>query len=585
MTVRALGPGRPVLRDQPEALKEAVALTPFSRSEFVTAFGQDAADPVERARQTLVRAQMGFGSASGTVGYATGFRANSNRSGTTPAKDWMHYPDFIPVFAERLRGVTIECADAARVMRHHDSPRTLHYVDPPYDPAVRQIDTHRSPAYEHEMTRADHEALAETLRAATCLPADGWHQRIQRGEGEGACEGFLQAVREQAYARAPKPNDPYSLEVELRPATEALVEAAAKLDGALERLLAPMERLLQAMRRRLDDEAEQLDSDTRRRIEATCRALERRGVAQAQAWRAMLDAVRTGQSPEAFVDWLMVERAGGQDIDVGFHRHWVDPTVPFAEHVATPAQGLVVTSATLRDGSGDPEADWRAAELRTGGDHIVGEPIRAAVPSPFDYAGRTRVFVVRDVRKDDLDQVGAAYRELFQAAGGGALGLFTAIQRLRGVHARIGAPLEDAGLPLFAQHVDGLDVATLVDIFRAETDACLLGTDAVRDGVDVPGRALRCIVFDRVPWPRPDIRHKARRQHFGGKRYDEMLTRLRLKQAYGRLIRRADDAGCFVLLDSMFPSRMEGAFPEGVQVTRCGLAEAVAGVRGFLAGV
>ena len=35
--------------------------------------------------------------------------------------------------------------------------------------------------------------------------------------------------------------------------------------------------------------------------------------------------------------------------------------------------------------------------------------------------------VVNDVRKDDFDQVGAAYRELFEAAGGGALGLFTAI--------------------------------------------------------------------------------------------------------------------------------------------------------------
>ena len=55
-----------------------------------------------------------------------------------------------------------------------------------------------------------------------------------------------------------------------------------------------------------------------------------------------------------------------------------------------------------------------------------------------------------------------------------------------------------------------MDTATLVDIFRAEEHSCLLGTDAVRDGVDVPGRSLRLIVFDRVPWPRPDILHRAR---------------------------------------------------------------------------
>jgi ATP-dependent DNA helicase DinG len=303
---------------------------------------------------------------------------------------------------------------------------------------------------------------------------------------------------------------------------------------------------------------------------------------QVRAWRDMLAALRAPESPAAFVDWLMVERADGRDIDVGLHRHWIDPSQPFAQSVAAPSQGLVVTSATLTDGSGERERDWAAAELRTGAVHLPEPALRAEVKSPFDYPTHTRVFVVTDVRKDDLNQVAAAYRALFLAAEGGALGLFTAISRLRAVHGRIGAALEERELALFAQHVDGLDVATLVDIFRAEEDACLLGTDAVRDGVDVPGRSLRLIVFDRVPWPRPDIRHKARREHFGKRGYDDMLTRLRLKQAYGRLIRRADDHGVFVLLDPMMPSRLTGAFPEGVAVQRVGLAEAVAQTRSFL---
>src|SRR5438876_9183650 len=139
-------------------------------------------------------------------------------------------------------------------------------------------------------------------------------------------------------------------------------------------------------------------------------------------------------------------------------------------------------------------------------------------------------------------------RELFLAAGGGGLGLFTAIRRLRAVHERIAAPLADKGLALYAQHVDPLEVGALVDIFRAEEDACLLGTDAVRDGVDVPGRSLRLLVFDRVPWPRPTILHRARKAGFGGTDYDDGLTRLRLKQAFGRLIRRSSDRGVFVLL-------------------------------------
>ncbi|MDT9046962.1 helicase C-terminal domain-containing protein, partial [Escherichia coli] len=81
------------------------------------------------------------------------------------------------------------------------------------------------------------------------------------------------------------------------------------------------------------------------------------------------------------------------------------------------------------------------------------------------------------------------------------------------------------------------EVGALVDIFRAEEDACLLGTDAVRDGVDVPGRSLRLLVSDRVPWPRPALLHKARRERFGGKGYDDAIARGRIAQAFGRLIR------------------------------------------------
>jgi ATP-dependent DNA helicase DinG len=90
-------------------------------------------------------------------------------------------------------------------------------------------------------------------------------------------------------------------------------------------------------------------------------------------------------------------------------------------------------------------------------------------------------------------------------------------------------------------------------------------------------------VFDRVPWPRPTILHKARRAANGGKEHDDTLTRLKLKQAFGRLVRRADDHGVFVMLDSRLPTRLCTAFPPGVAVIRTGLADAIAGVRDFLA--
>jgi ATP-dependent DNA helicase DinG len=426
------------------------------------------------------------------------------------------------------------------------------------------------------------ELLDEVLRAARALPGEGWSMRVGEGNPQGAGEAFLQEVRRMVLTRAPHQDSGYSLECETSHPTEGVEPAARDLERALARLQAPIEALVKRLRDRLDAEAAELDPDTRGRIDSACRGLERRGILTLGAWRQMLKDL-AGDRPQGYVDWFGIERQDGRDLDLGYYRHHVDPTVPFAATVGAQAHGMVVTSATLTDATGEVERDWAAAFGRTGASHMATAPYRARVPSPFDYAARTRVMVVADVRKDDLDQVAAAYRELFLAAGGGGLGLFTAIARLRGVHRRIAGRLEDAGLPLYAQHVDGLDVGTLVDIFRGDEEACLLGTDAVRDGVDVPGRSLRLIVFDRVPWPRPDILHKARREAFGARRWDDMLTRLRLRQAFGRLVRRADDTGVFVLLDPMMPSRLAGAFPEGVELRRVGLAEAVRVTREFLA--
>lgn len=430
----------------------------------------------------------------------------------------------------------------------------------------------------------DEEALdlVEAINdAARTLPAEGWMTRLSEGQPRGAAETFLSLARAQVYARVDGAGNPYSLETDAKPTLDGVVEAGAILDRELGRILEPIQALRQQLLARLDKDADELDGNTRLRIEAIARSLTRRGEAMIGGWRSMLKGLDQ-ETPPNFVDWFQIERIDGRDMDLGMYRHWIDPTVPFTETVAKPAHGLVVTSATLRDGSGDVDQDWAAAEARGGAAHLESPAIRAAVASPFDYPNHTQVYIVGDVRKDDMGQVASAYRELFKASGGGALGLFTAIQRLREVHRQIAGPMDDEGLDLYAQHVDGMDISTLIDIFRAEEDTCLLGTDAVRDGVDVPGRSLRLIVFDRVPWPRPNILYRSRREAFGKNAYTDMLTRLKLKQAFGRLVRRADDKGVFVLLDPMMPSRLLGAFPEGVEIKRCGLAEAIAGTKAFL---
>jgi ATP-dependent DNA helicase DinG len=338
--------------------------------------------------------------------------------------------------------------------------------------------------------------------------------------------------------------------------------------------------LARSLRKQLDDKAGELETAERMRLEAAARGLERRAKLALPAWSAMLEALETGERHDEFIEWFEVVREDGRDLDIGLRRHWIDPTIPLSQDVLIPSHGALITSATLRDAPNDAD-DWQSAEVRTGAAHLPEPPKRASFGSPFRYAEQSRIFIVRDVNRRDVEQLAAAYRELFLASGGGAIGLFTAVRALRAVEQRISPALAAAGINLYAQHVDRLDTGALVDLFRAEENACLLGTDALRDGVDVPGRSLRLVVFDKVPWPKPTILHKARRARFG-KSYDDLLTRLRLKQAFGRLVRSQNDKGCFVILEPATPSRLLSAFPAAAPIQRCGLAEAIGEIRFFL---
>jgi ATP-dependent DNA helicase DinG len=422
-------------------------------------------------------------------------------------------------------------------------------------------------------------AVDECISAAGVLCGEGWMSRLHGGGARGPGEVFLAAAYQHVLARSDDKASLYSLEADTQPLGGEMRDAAHELSRALKRLAAPLMRLATTLKKQMDAKTVELESFSRARIEAAARGLVWRGRYVVPTWIAMLDDLE-GERNADFVDWFEIAREDGRDVDVGLERHWVDPTIPLARDVLAPAHGALITSATLRD-IGEDVDDWKSAEVRTGATHLPEPARRATFGSPFNYAEQARIFIVKDVNRRDLDQIAAAYRELFLAAGGGALGLFTAVRALRAVEQKIAGPLADAGIPLYAQHVDKLDTGALVDLFRAEENACLLGTDALRDGVDVPGRSLRLAVFDKVPWPKPTILHKARRLRFG-KGYDDLLTRFRLKQAFGRLIRGAGDRGCFVILEPATPSRLLSAFPPEAEVLRCGLAEAIAEIRGFL---
>ncbi len=441
----------------------------------------------------------------------------------------------------------------------------------------------------HDLIVDEEEAgqyLNKVYLAAACLPADGWHGRLIDNGPFGPAEKFLTFVRAQIFARQQGQGEFHSIETQAGNPVDGLIDAAKELKSALDELIAPLKRLSALLSKKLDIEADELDSATRNRLDAVSRSITRRCEIISEGWCPMLagfiDDLPTNDS---FVDWFELSRIQGRESDVGMYRHWIDPSLPFSNIVLKPSHGALITSATLRDRLSDnsnPDIEWNSAEIRTGAAHFISPPLKHSLMSPFNYGEQSRIFIVNDLNNRSMDQLAAAYRELFIAAGGGALGLFTAISRLRGVYSRIIEAMEEAYIPLYGQHIDPINVSTLVDIFRNVENSCLLGTDAVRDGVDVPGNSLRLCVFDKVPWPRPTILHKARRDHFGKQTYDDLITRLRLKQAFGRLIRKETDKGVFVMLDGASPTRLLSGLPDDVPIERIGLAEAIKKTKEFL---
>lgn len=188
-----------VLRDPAgaERLRGLLLLTPFAREEYEAARAADLAvepDDIEAARQLCVRSFMSHGS-EGTMASPTGFRSFSWSSNRPASRDWMVLPASLEAITARLQGVVIENRPAIEVMRQHDGPGTLHYVDPPYLPETRS----RIRGYKHELSREDHVSLAAVLRGLAGVvmlsgyPSplyeelySGWHRVERSARANGA---------------------------------------------------------------------------------------------------------------------------------------------------------------------------------------------------------------------------------------------------------------------------------------------------------------------------------------------------------------------------------------------------------------
>ena len=431
-----------------------------------------------------------------------------------------------------------------------------------------------------EDNAAGKKALSQILNGAHILPSTGWQERIVQELPLGPVEKVFVLIRQNLDLTNKITETNYDIEISPEMVDIKLITESKRLLVKLNTILEPAIDLIKIFKQKLNDEDDPPDLYSGQRIEAILRTLERQCVYQISMWKDMLECI--GKKPSyGFIDLLALNRIQNRDFDIGLIRHLTDPTKQVCESILDSSDGILITSATLRD-----DQDWNMATMQTGLNHIKTIPTKIALASPFNYKKQARVYIVTDVDKNDTSEVAKAYKDLIIASGGGGLGLFTSIAKLKRVYRELMRMPQLNKLNIFAQHADNIDVGTLIDIFREDENSCLLGTDAVRDGIDVPGRSLRLLICDKVPWPRPNILHKARKVDFKnfnlGHNYDDILVRLKLKQAFGRLIRKNTDYGVFVMLDKAMPSRLKSAFPNDVNIQRLTLSETISETKNFL---
>ena len=169
-----------VLRNQKEALTEAIGLTPFSREELALACSHlDGLTDLERARRFFVRArQVRTGLAQTASAGRWAHCVLTSRAGMAGAVSrWLGSIEDLSLIAQRLLRVQIENAPALEVIRRYDSIETLFYCDPPYVHSSRGD----ARAYGFEMTDNDHRSLAQALhKVEGQVVLSGYHSDLYK---------------------------------------------------------------------------------------------------------------------------------------------------------------------------------------------------------------------------------------------------------------------------------------------------------------------------------------------------------------------------------------------------------------------
>ncbi|MGC4091810.1 MAG: ATP-dependent DNA helicase [Polyangiaceae bacterium] len=234
----------------------------------------------------------------------------------------------------------------------------------------------------------------------------------------------------------------------------------------------------------------------------------------------------------------------------------VDLSILLRERVFESVPSCVLTSATLATAGRDKGSAFDYVRGRFGlepGHERVDELI---VSSPFDFSRQALLYTPRDLPSpgsvEFWNAAGERIAELIEITGGGAFVLTTSLRAMRELHERLQKRL--GGRPLWVQ--GEAPKATLVARFRASGDAVLVATSGFWEGVDVPGRALRLVVLEKIPFAVPSdpiVNARSRAlEELGENAFMKLhvpAAAIALKQGFGRLVRTQRDVGVVALLD------------------------------------